>query len=143
MLWKKRKKAKKRKKKRKIVEFLHLTLNKNEDDERQREGESQGRAAGPWVPVDKAIMDYHNWRTLEWVIRGKAYKTGTEDPARGRFFLVSQICKDANKKWHCGLWHEVALPAQQRGTNARLCANCRIPNHLEYGSNAIDYDTPR
>ena len=31
---------------------------KKEDKEKERE--SQGRAAGPWVPVDKAIMDYHN-----------------------------------------------------------------------------------
>ena len=31
---------------------------KKEDEEKERE--SQGRAAGPWVPVDKAIMDYHN-----------------------------------------------------------------------------------
>ena len=29
------------------------------------------------------------------------------------------ICRVANRKWHCGLWHEVASLVQQRGTNAR------------------------
>ena len=66
----------------------HTTWLDTNDDQKEDEEEGRERASsagGPWVPVDKAIMDYHNWRTLEWVISEKADKTGTESPAKDWF----------------------------------------------------------
>ena len=127
-----------------------------EKNEEGRWGEGEraraGQPAGPWVPVDKAIMDYHNWRTLEWVISGKAYKTRTEGPARDWFFLAShpvilQSCWFAELQIGNGIvvsgmrWlHLCNRGGQMPERGVQIVA---FQNHLQSASNAIDYDTPR